>query len=60
MATQAQNLGPGKDIQAHLRHAKADTNEYVQVLPESVQEMMFRLPHVGEGNAAKTGSGDLQ
>jgi integrase len=42
MATQAQNMGSVKDIQAHLRHAKADTtaNEYMQELPESVQEMV--------------------
>jgi hypothetical protein len=31
-------MGSVKDIQAHLRHAKADTtvNEYMQELPESV------------------------
>ena len=42
MATQAQNMGSVKDIQAHLRHAKADTtaNEYMQELPESVQQMV--------------------
>lgn len=42
MATQAQNMGSVKDIQAHLRHAKADTtaNEYMQALPESVQGMV--------------------
>ena len=42
MATQAQGMGSVKDIQAHLRHAKADTtaNEYMQALPESVQEMV--------------------
>jgi integrase len=39
MATQAQSMGSVKDIQAHLRHAKADTtaNEYMQQLPESVK-----------------------
>jgi hypothetical protein len=31
-----------KDIQAHLRHAKADTtaNEYMQELPDSVKKMI--------------------
>ena len=38
-ATLAQKKGSVKDIQAHLRHAKADTtaNEYMQELPESVE-----------------------
>jgi hypothetical protein len=42
MATQAQSMGSVKDIQAHLRHAKADTtaNEYMQELPESVKKMV--------------------
>jgi integrase len=42
MATRAQKLGSVKDIQAHLRHAKADTtaNEYMQELPESVKQMV--------------------
>lgn len=42
MATQAQRMGSIKDIQAHLRHAKADTtaNQYVQELPESVVAMV--------------------
>ena len=42
MATRAQKMGSVKDIQAHLRHAKADTtaNEYMQALPESVREMV--------------------
>lgn len=42
MATQAQRMGSVKDIQAHLRHAKADTtaNEYMQELPESVVRMV--------------------
>jgi hypothetical protein len=42
MATQAKSMGSVKDIQAHLRHAKADTmaNEYMQELPESVQQMV--------------------
>ena len=35
-------MGSVKDIQAHLRHAKADTtaNEYMQELPESVKQMV--------------------
>ncbi len=42
MATRAQNLGSVKDIQSHLRHSRADTtaNEYMQKLPESVQQMV--------------------
>ena len=42
MATLAQGKGSVKDIQAHLRHAKADTtaNEYMQDLPESVERMV--------------------
>ena len=42
MATQAQNMGSVKDIQAHLRHARPDTtaNEYMQALPASVQQMV--------------------
>ena len=42
MATQAQSMGSVKDIQSHLRHAKADTtaNEYMQELPESVRKMV--------------------
>jgi integrase len=42
MATQAQCMDSVKDIQSHLRHAKADTTakEYMQALPESVQEMV--------------------
>jgi hypothetical protein len=33
-----------KDIQSHLRHSRADTtaNEYMQELPESVQQMVER------------------
>jgi hypothetical protein len=35
-------MGSVKDIQAHLRHSRPDTtaNEYMQELPESVQEMV--------------------
>ena len=42
IATRAQNLGSVKDIQSHLRHSRADTtaNEYMQELPESVQQMV--------------------
>lgn len=42
MATRAQNLGSVKDIRSHLRHSRANTtaNEYMQELPESVQEMV--------------------
>jgi integrase len=42
MATLAQGEGSVKDIQAHLRHSKADTtaNEYMQELPESVRRMV--------------------
>ena len=42
MATQAQRLGSVKDIQAHLRHSRADTtaNEYMQELPDSVKQMV--------------------
>jgi hypothetical protein len=34
--------GVGKDIQAHLRHSRPDTtaHEYMQELPESVQQMV--------------------
>jgi integrase len=63
MATQAQNMGSVKDIQAHLRHAKADTtaNEYMQELPESVQEMVGSVYLMLEkGTQQKSGSGDLQ
>lgn len=42
IATRAQKLGSVKDVQSHLRHSRADTtaNEYMQELPESVQEMV--------------------
>jgi integrase len=42
IATRAQKLGSVKDIQSHLPHSRADTtaNEYMQELPESVQEMV--------------------
>jgi integrase len=55
-ATQAQSMGSVKDIQAHLRHAKADTtaNEYMQELPESVKKM------VGSVYAMLTKGGESQ
>ena len=42
MATLAQGRRSGKDVQAHLRHSKADTtaNEYMQELPQSVGRMV--------------------
>jgi integrase len=42
IATRAQKLGSVKDIQSHLQHSRADTtaNEYMQELPESVQQMV--------------------
>ena len=63
MATQAQSMGSVKDIQAHLRHAKADTtaNEYMQALPESVQGMVGSMYLMLEkGGEEKNDSGDLQ
>jgi len=55
MATQAQRMGSVKDIQAHLRHARPDTTayEYMQELPESVQEMvgsMYAMLEKGGGS----------
>ena len=42
MAALAQGKRSRKDVQAHLRHSKADTtaNEYMQELPESVGRMV--------------------
>ena len=42
MATLAQGKESVKDIQAHLRHSKADTtaNQYMQELPENVGRMV--------------------
>jgi hypothetical protein len=42
IATRAQKLGSVKDVRSHLRHSRADTtaNEYMQELPESVQQMV--------------------
>ena len=41
IAKRAQSLGSVKDIQSHLRHSRVDStpNEYMQELPESVQQM---------------------
>jgi len=41
-------MGSVKDIQAHLRHAKADTtaSEYMPELPESVQQMVGSVYHM--------------
>lgn len=49
-------MGSVKDIQAHLRHAKADTtaNEYMQELPESVVQMVGAVYEMlRKGGAAK-------
>jgi integrase len=53
IATRAQNLGSVKDIQSHLRHSRADTtaNEYMQELPESVQQMVGTVYAMLTGNA---------
>ena len=62
MATQAQSMGSVKDIQAHLRHAKADTtaNEYMQELPESVKTMVGSVyTMIKKGESSKQCFGDL-
>jgi integrase len=62
MATQAQSMGSVKDIQAHLRHAKADTtaNEYMQKLPESVKTMVGSVyAMIKKGGNSKQDIGDL-
>jgi integrase len=62
MATQAQSMGSVKDIQAHLRHAKADTtaNEYMQELPESVKKMVGSVYEMlTKGGDFGRASGDL-
>lgn len=62
MATQAQSMGSVKDIQAHLRHAKADTtaNEYMQELPESVKTMVGSVyAMIKKGGNSEQGFGDL-
>ena len=62
MATQAQSMGSVKDIQAHLRHAKADTtaNEYMQQLPESVKQMVGSVyAMLKKGGEVQQFSGDL-
>ncbi len=62
MATQAQSMGSVKDIQAHLRHAKADitANEYMQELPESVKQMVGSVyMMLRKGGEVQQVSGDL-
>jgi len=62
MATQAQSMGSVKDIQAHLRHAKADTtaNEYMQELPESVKQMVESVyTMLRKGEEVQQVSGEL-
>ena len=62
MATQAQNMGSVKDIQAHLRHSRPDTtaHEYMQALPESVQAMVGSVYQMlTKGGEEKTSSEDL-
>jgi integrase len=55
IATRAQSLGSVKDIQSHLRHSRADTtaNEYMQELPESVQQMVGTVYAMLTGTAAR-------
>jgi integrase len=62
MATQAQNMGSVKDIQAHLRHSRPDTtaHEYMQALPESVQAMVGSVYlRLTKGGEKKQSSEDL-
>jgi hypothetical protein len=50
--------GIGQDIQAHLRHARPDTTayEYMQELPESVQEMVGSMfEKIRKGGDSKKG-----
>jgi hypothetical protein len=60
MATLAQRKGSVKDVQAHLRHSKADTtaNEYMQELPESVGRMVESM-HEELMNSQTAASADL-
>jgi integrase len=55
IATRAQNLGSVKDIQSHLRHSRADTtaNDYMQELPESMQQMVGSVSAMLTGNAVR-------
>ena len=51
-----------KDIQAHRRHANADTtaNEYIQELPESARKMVGSVyTMLKKGREVQQGSGDL-
>ena len=55
-------MGSVKDIQAHLRHSKADTtaNEYMQELPGSVKQMVGSVySMLTKGGEAAASSGDL-
>jgi hypothetical protein len=52
IVTRAQSVRSVKDIQSHLRHSRAENiaNEYMQEMPESVQQMVetvFAMP-IGE------------
>ena len=61
MATQTQCIGSMKDIQAHLRHAKADTtaNKYMQELPESVKTMVGSVyVMINKGGSSEQNFGD--
>jgi integrase len=61
MATQAQKMGSVKDIQAHLRHSRPDTtaNEYMQELPDSVQDMVGSVYAMLTKGGEKESSADL-
>ena len=61
MATQAQKMGSVKDIQARLRHSRPDTtaNEYMQELPESVQEMVGSVYAMLTKGGEKTSSDEM-
>lgn len=52
IATRAQSLGSVKNVQSHLWHSRADTtaNEYMQELPESVQQMVGTVYAMLTGN----------
>lgn len=62
MPTRAQRMGSVKDIQAHLRHAKADTtaNEYMQEFPGSVKQMVGSVySMITKKRNLRLGSGNL-
>jgi hypothetical protein len=62
MATQAQNMGSVKDIQTHLRHAKADANanEYMQELPEACRRWLSDYLMLASGAEQNRGDGEMQ